>query len=664
MLTKTTEPRNACAADACFLGLKNNAASPQQYATTLQPALDALQGGTPLMLIDGYARPEMPLDVHARILGNKALEGEERRRLLIEWAKAAYVKQREKRHAEGQSYNHDVGALSYFIDVLKGDGDAMTVETAAAKRKATGNKRITLGMALHYRETGMDPKGGATLPPCTAEQLLDTMEWLAEMSLEEDVEAYRAQKLFELSHLDDQAAAETDAVAHKERLEGLTWERVKALGAYEKYAGKDTVRERLSARVAQSRALLKEPNCHGVNLLANTSMIFKLCQEMVQGDRLPSKNSIEALCLLRRAWDEHDITTHLARRYKVVAKFLFYLQLLLAFFIIFLAQASSGFGYLANLATQGGTANSTLQSAADSSAWVEIIFVLAVFASFLISLEGFLNAKPKWRQMRACAGTLQSWIWCFRARVAPFDWDLGPGGERPETKLHAKLVSWRNDLGSTADLNVSTLRKKYKASVYRHHQRPPMKKGVVDEDGVSHGIPITDFGDDFYSPIRAAEYISFRLRPQIVWYQKRIPRSNLQRVLLKLLSLGVTVTSSILARYAYVRVTVVASAFGMMLTGYSEYNDVTKKVERYNRAIAGVENLLTWWESLSRSERASESNIARLVHSGEQCIGDERLAWQSTSSNGRDDDGVGHEALSGDGDNTKGKKNLSKVAPG
>jgi hypothetical protein len=191
-----------------------------------------------------------------------------------------------------------------------------------------------------------------------------------------------------------------------------------------------------------------------------------------------------------------------------------------------------------------------------------------------------------------------------------------------------------------------------------------MKKGVIDEDGKSYGKPITAYGDDFYSPIRAAEYISFRLRPQIVWYQKRIPRSNLQRVLLKLLSLGGTVASSVLARYAYIRVVVVASAFGMMVTGYSEYNDVAKKVERYNRAIAGVENLLTWWESLSRSERASESNIARLVHSGEQCIVDERLAWQSTSSNGRDDDGVGNEALSGNGDSIKGTKNFSKVAPG
>ena len=41
------------AGNACFLGLKNWEASAQQYASTLQPALDVMQGGTPLMLIDG-----------------------------------------------------------------------------------------------------------------------------------------------------------------------------------------------------------------------------------------------------------------------------------------------------------------------------------------------------------------------------------------------------------------------------------------------------------------------------------------------------------------------------------------------------------------------------------------------------------------------------------
>lgn len=657
------------AGNACFLGLKNWEASAQQFATTLQPALDVMQSGTPLMLIDGYARPDLPPAVRARIMADPKLSGEERRRLLFEWAKAEYVKSAAERKAGGQSYHHDVGTLSYFLDVLKGDGEAASVETAAAKRKATGNKRISLGQAIYYHETGKDPKGGATLPPATPELILEAMEWLAATSLEEDFDTWRAQQLHALSNLDAEAAAQPDAIAHRARIDALGWDDVKAAGSYEKYAGADTVRQRLSARVAQSRVLVNHPACHGINLQANHQMIYKLCQEMVQLDRLPTKNSYEALCLLRQAWDEHDITQHLARRYKRLAKAMFYLQLLLAFAIIFLAQASSGFGSLASQLSGGTEATGALQSAAEASAWVETIFMMAMATSFLISFEGFLNAKPKWRQMRSCAGTLQSWIWCFRARVTPFECSVG---SRPEETLQSKLVSWRNGLGSTADLNVSTLRKKYGAKVYQHHQRLPLKKGAANEHGRTHGKPLTEYGDDHFSPIRAVEYIEFRLRPQISWYQRRIPRSNAQRVVLKLLALTVTVGSSILARYAYIRIVVIATAFGSALTSYGEYNDTAKKVERYNRAIAGLENLLTWWESLSRAERASEANIARLVHSGEQCIGDERLAWQSTSANGRDDDGVGHEAIEADGGKAKGggggtpartRSSAYKVAP-
>jgi len=97
----------------------------------------------------------------------------------------------------------------------------------------------------------------------------------------------------------------------------------------------------------------------------------------------------------------------------------------------------------------------------------------------------------------------------------------------------------------------------------------------------------------------------------------------------------------------------------LAITGYQEYNDNAKKIDRYNRAIAGLENLLTWWEALSRVERASETMVARLVHSGEQCIEDERVAWLSTSANGRDDDGVGKEAMGKKEDKIKG----NQVAP-
>ena len=55
--------------------------------------------------------------------------GEERRQRLIDWAKAEYLKLTEARKETGQVYNHDVGSLAFFLDVLRGDGDSMTVRT-------------------------------------------------------------------------------------------------------------------------------------------------------------------------------------------------------------------------------------------------------------------------------------------------------------------------------------------------------------------------------------------------------------------------------------------------------------------------------------------------------------------------------------------------------
>ena len=36
-------------------------------------------------------------------------------------------------------------------------------------------------------------------------------------------------------------------------------------------------------------------------------------------DRLPKENTLEAMLLLRRAWNGHDVAMHLAARYKVRA---------------------------------------------------------------------------------------------------------------------------------------------------------------------------------------------------------------------------------------------------------------------------------------------------------------------------------------------------------
>ena len=61
-------------------------------------------------------------------------------------------------------------------------------------------------------------------------------------------------------------------------------------------------------------------------------------------------------------------------------------------------------------------------------------------------------------------------------------------------------------------------------------------------------------------------------------------------------------------------------------------------VGRYSRAITAIEDLLTTWDSMSYVQKASPTEIARLVLGGETIINDERLAWQRTGV--RKDSGV------------------------
>ena len=143
----------------------------------------------------------------------------------------------------------------------------------------------------------------------------------------------------------------------------------------------------------------------------------------------------------------------------------------------------------------------------------ETVFVLTVGASFLISFDSYVNAKARanpnsalflvnnprwlqsagirppaspaprschlwwqarWRQLRSCAGTLESITWAYRTRVAPF----GPHyhnteHDLAERELREALINWREKLAAGADLNTTTLRRNFPPWVFKHGQRPP-----------------------------------------------------------------------------------------------------------------------------------------------------------------------------------------------
>merc|ERR1719356_2280528 len=90
------------------------------------------------------------------------------------------------------------------------------------------------------------------------------------------------------------------------------------------------------------------------------------------------------------------------------------------------------------------------------------------------------------------------------------------------------------------------------------------------------------------------------------------------------------VTCSVLAQAKqHIWVVFVTSAAGLV-TAWSEFSDSARKTERYTRAVASLQKLLNWWNSLGDVERASRDAITHLICTGETIISEERVAWMST----------------------------------
>ena len=85
-----------------------------------------------------------------------------------------------------------------------------------------------------------------------------------------------------------------------------------------------------------------------------------------------------------------------------------------------------------------------------------------------------LEPQARWRQLRSCAGTLKSIIWAYRTRVAPFGAHCNNAEhDSAERELREALINWRENLAAGADLNTTTLRRRFSPRVFKHDQRPP-----------------------------------------------------------------------------------------------------------------------------------------------------------------------------------------------
>lgn len=552
----------------------------------LDVALNAANGGAPVLFLDVRERELI-----------KASD----RVALIAAAKASCEAYCDELLNSGLAESFICCSIAYFHGVLFDGMD--DTEGTGIKPKSTVNNRLSLWEAIKLAEhAGPLEEGVQGMKGATNEQVDQVASWLAHQYFKDAF-----QVLF-------------DKADREQR--GETYQKLYS--------------SRIHAMAIWTRSLLTSPNFHHVNL-CDQDRAKRFVSQLVCLDRLPKSNPVEGLLLLQEAWKAHDITAHLADRYKFRSKLLFILQLLVMWTITLSTslgdsrsqEAASGADCIqfeeTSLEWRGCMKQQVDQLTggthlfAISVSYYEAAFFLSAVASILTSIDGILNAKVRWRHLRSCTGQLESMIWCYRTRVGTFELTSSDTNSRlPETNLRDTLITWRRDLMVGGDLQVSGLSQIYPPHVYTHHQFPEC--GLLRSE------------DDHFSPVQPNKYIEMRLLPSIAFYERRTPWYSCQRYFIKLVLLLCTLAATLLTRYELAVWVIGVSSSASALTSWQEYTDVARKTERYTRAAFELQNLLSWWKSLSEVEKASKVSISQLIHNAEGIISEERLAWMSTAN--------------------------------
>lgn len=160
------------------------------------------------------------------------------------------------------------------------------------------------------------------------------------------------------------------------------------------------------------------------------------------------------------------------------------------------------------------------------------------------------------------------------------------------------------------------------ATYHRHMQYEHAKK--------VHTFTHND--NNHHSPISSEQYIEFRVRPTVQFYQSRLPGywySHSTTTILVMLSslVGTVLTFARLPQW-----TTVSAIIASSLTAWAAFHGTEKKLNRYSKLIDSIANLMLWWRSLPDVERSGQGNIDTLVATAEDLFQEERQAWLSTSN--------------------------------
>jgi hypothetical protein len=377
--------------------------------------------------------------------------------------------------------------------------------------------------------------------------------------------------------------------------------------------------------------MLKSPYMKGASV-HDLAGVRNLVDSLTRADRLPKRNTYETLLILRDAWCVYDLFTFYASKMKARAKYSYVVFLSNGLFLTYLSVYGSA------LVEYGlpPTVN-ILQKTFDSVSLT--LFLFSLLGSLIAGYIAYVDPVKRWKELRLLSQQLKRDIWQFRSRTGKFRTATrdGAGKKRfAERVLRARIMMYREQALERANAKGFDMLKEPKERIFVHGQfsLPHRPQGCCKSRGIEH---IEHRDDNFYSPVKPEEYLEWRLKPLLKFYRRRLPMyargDGISHALLSIYAM----LSAVLSYGNMTAAVALLAQVSSIQLNFMEFNDVKKKLMRYNGIIAGLENKILWWNSLTKVEKASQLTVNELVNGVEEMIAGEQQAWLAAHMKQKDE---------------------------
>ncbi|WP_121809499.1 DUF4231 domain-containing protein [Mucilaginibacter kameinonensis] len=251
------------------------------------------------------------------------------------------------------------------------------------------------------------------------------------------------------------------------------------------------------------------------------------------------------------------------------------------------------------------------------------LLVLPILTAVCLTVTNKFKPGVKWLLLRAGAETLKSEIYAYRARAAAY-------ALNPEHTLAEQ---------------VRTISQRIMRTEVNHSAMIPYDK--------SKGFPPYMFAasgkDNGFSMLNPDQYIRFRLDDQLNYYRKTVRKLDAKVRVLYYTSFIIAGGATLLSFTENQAWIAVSSSAIAGIASYLGYAQLESSIVKYNQGRTDLDNIKTWWLTLSAKEQALPENFDSLVKHTEQTITAEIDGWVQRMQNSLADLNKAQQKSSGGG---------------